>query len=98
LARSRTARGAHSAVLRICNKRGLHARASAKFVHCVAAFDAEVSVSKDGVTVGGTSIMGLMTLVAANGSEVEVKARGRQAAEVIEALRALVENRFGEED
>ncbi len=88
----------HSAVLRICNKRGLHARASAKFVHCVAAFDAEVSVSKDGVTVGGTSIMGLMTLVAGNGSEVQIKARGRQAAEVVAALRALVKGRFGEED
>jgi phosphocarrier protein len=90
--------GALHAILRIRNKRGLHARASARFVKCVAAYDAQVSVSKDGVTVGGTSIMGLMTLVAANGSEVEVTAKGRQAAEVLAALQELVDGRFGEED
>jgi phosphocarrier protein len=87
-----------SANLRICNKRGLHARASAKFVKCVARFDADVTVTKDGVTVGGTSIMGLMTLVASEGSEIHVEAAGPQAGAVLAALRELIENRFGEDD
>jgi len=96
--RGRDRSAARSAILRIRNKRGLHARASAKFVKCVAKFDAEVTVTKDGVTVGGASIMGLMTLVASDGSDVAVEARGPQADAVLAALRKLVENRFGEED
>ena len=83
--------------LLIINKRGLHARASAKFVQTVDGFDAEVTVSKDGMTVGGTSIMGLMMLAASPGCSVHVTAHGAQAVEVLAALEALVANRFGEE-
>ena len=83
--------------LLIVNKRGLHARASAKFVQTVDTFDAEISVSKDGMTVGGTSIMGLMMLAASPGCSVLVTASGNQAAEALDALDALVADRFGEE-
>ena len=83
--------------LLIVNKRGLHARASAKFVQTVDAFDAEITVSKDGMTVGGTSIMGLMMLAASPGCSVLVTASGNQAAEALDALGALVADRFGEE-
>lgn len=83
--------------LLIINKRGLHARASAKFVQTVDGFDAEVTVSKDGMTVGGTSIMGLMMLAASPGCSVHVTAAGVQAHEVLAALETLVANRFGEE-
>ncbi len=82
--------------IRIVNKRGLHARASAKFVQCVEGYDADVRVSRDDYTVGGTSIMGLMMLAAANGAEIVVTATGRQAQEVVEAIEALVADRFGE--
>ena len=81
----------------IINKRGLHARASAKFVQTVGAFDAEVTVSKDGMSVGGTSIMGLMMLAASPGCCVLVSASGNQAQEVLDALEQLVADRFGEE-
>lgn len=80
----------------IANKRGLHARASAKFVQCVEKFDAQVTVSRDGYTVGGTSIMGLMMLAAANGSEIEVTAEGPQAREALDALESLIGDKFGE--
>ena len=83
--------------LLIVNKRGLHARASAKFVQTVDAFDAEITVSKDGMTVGGSSIMGLMMLAASPGCSVLVTASGNQAAEALDALDALVADRFGEE-
>ena len=83
--------------LLIINKRGLHARASAKFVQTVDGFDATVSVSKDGMTVGGTSIMGLMMLAASPGCTIHVTTSGNQAAEVLEALDQLIQNRFGEE-
>ena len=83
--------------LLIVNKRGLHARASAKFVQTVDGFDAEITVSKDGMTVGGTSIMGLMMLAASPGCSVLVTASGNQAAEALDALDALVADRFGEE-
>ncbi len=81
----------------IVNKRGLHARASAKFVQMVESFDAMVTVSKDGTTVGGTSIMGLMMLAASTGSSIEVAASGRQAEEALTALENLVAQKFGEE-
>src|SRR6059058_1561912 len=81
-------------VLEICNKKGLHARASAKFVQTVEQFDAEVWVTKGHETVGGTSIMGLMMLAAGTGSSITVEAVGPQAAEVIEALSELVNSRF----
>jgi phosphocarrier protein HPr len=83
--------------LLIINKRGLHARASAKFVQTVDAFDAEVTVSKDGMTVGGTSIMGLMMLAASPGCTVFVTASGVQAQDALDALDRLVADRFGEE-
>ena len=81
----------------IVNERGLHARASAKFVKLAAAFDAEVTVSRDGQTVDARSIMGLMMLAAGIGSEIEIAAQGAQAQAALEALSALVANRFDEE-
>ena len=84
--------------MEILNKRGLHARASAKFVKCVERFDAEVTVSRLGERVGGRSIMGLLTLAAAKGTSITVEARGAQAREVLEALSDLVLNRFDEEE
>ena len=83
--------------LPIINKRGLHARASAKFVQMVEGFDATITVSKDGMTVGGTSIMGLMMLAASPGCSVYVEASGNKASEALAALEALVADRFGEE-
>lgn len=81
----------------ITNSRGLHARASARFVKCAEGFDAKVLVSRDGQTVAGTSIMGLMMLAAAPGSTIHIEVRGRQAKEALEALTALVADNFGEE-
>ena len=83
--------------LEIVNGRGLHARASAKFVKCAEQFNADISVSRDGQTVPGTSIMGLMMLGAAQGFSVLVQARGEQATEALDALAALVADKFGEE-
>lgn len=85
-----------SKILKICNKRGLHARASAKFVQCLEKYDADIRVSKDGHVVGGTSIMGLMMLAAAEGTDIHVTASGPQADEALGALEALVNSRFGE--
>ncbi|MGK9053560.1 HPr family phosphocarrier protein [Neorhizobium sp. CSC1952] len=81
----------------IVNKRGLHARASAKFVQMVEGFDAQITVSRDGTTVGGNSIMGLMMLAASTGCTIEVSASGSQATEALDALEQLVANKFGEE-
>ena len=90
--------GAMERVFVICNKKGLHARASAKFVQTVEKFDADVRVKRCGDCVGGTSIMGLMMLAAAPGTSITVEATGRQAAEVIDALAVLIDSRFGESD
>jgi phosphocarrier protein len=79
------------------NRKGLHARASAKFVKCAEEFDATVTVSRDGNSVGGTSIMGLMMLAAGPGSQLHLLAEGPEAPEAIEALVALVADGFGEE-
>ncbi|TIN03252.1 MAG: HPr family phosphocarrier protein [Mesorhizobium sp.] len=79
------------------NQRGLHARASAKFVQLASGFDASVHVEKDGVKVGGTSIMGLMMLAASPGYSIRVTASGPEARQVIDALEQLVASRFGEE-
>lgn len=87
----------NSRELLIINKRGLHARASAKFVQTVSGYDAMVHVTKDGTTVGGTSIMGLMMLAASPGCTIHVSASGRQADDVLQALEALVGDKFGEE-
>jgi phosphocarrier protein HPr len=86
-----------SRTVTICNERGLHARASAKFVKTAAGFDAEVTVTKDGSTVDARSIMGLMMLAAGPGSEIEIAAEGPQAEEVCQALEDLVSCRFDEE-
>lgn len=84
--------------LPIINRKGLHARATAKFVHCVEAYDAEVRVTRCGETVGGLSIMGILTLGAAQGSTIEVSATGPDAESVLDALQALIANRFGEDE
>jgi len=81
----------------IVNERGLHARASAKFVKCAEAFDADIAVSRDGQTVPGTSIMGLMMLAASNGTSITVTATGPQAEVALKALAALVASKFDEE-
>ncbi len=83
--------------LHICNARGLHARASAKFVKAVQPFEAEVMVSRDGQTVDARSIMGLLMLGAARGSTIEVSADGPDAAAALDALQALVDGRFDED-
>jgi phosphocarrier protein HPr len=80
----------------IVNKRGLHARASAAFVKTAEQFDAEVSVTKDGQTVNGGSIMGLLMLGASPGSTILIETEGQDAEEALEALTALVEARFNE--
>ena len=85
-------------VLDIINQKGLHARASAKFVQTVEKFNAEVRVTRGGERVGGTSIMGLMMLGAAPGTSITVEAFGPQAGEVLDALEALLADRFGEEE
>lgn len=81
----------------IINQRGLHARASAKFVKCAESFDADIRVSRDGMTVPATSIMGLMMLGAAMGASIEVEASGPQAEAAIAALDQLVQSKFDEE-
>jgi phosphocarrier protein len=83
--------------LDIVNQRGLHARASAKFVKCAEQFQAEIQVSRDGQTVPGTSIMGLMMLGAAQGTSITVNAKGPQAEAALNALAELVAARFGED-
>jgi phosphocarrier protein HPr len=85
-------------VLEICNKKGLHARASAKFVQTVEKFEAEVKVKRGQEVVGGTSIMGLMMLAAGPGTTITVEATGREASEVVEALATLVSGRFTEQE
>ncbi len=91
--------GAIVRVLDIVNKKGLHARASAKFVQLVEQYkQAQVKVTRGHETVGGTSIMGLMMLAAAPGTQITVECSGPQAAEAMEAITALVSSRFGEEE
>jgi phosphocarrier protein HPr len=89
--------GALRRTLSIANKRGLHARAAAKFVRTAGQFDAVVRVSFKGQEVSGLSIMGLMMLAAGIGSDIELACAGRQAAEAMAALSALVESKFGED-
>lgn len=86
-----------SRTLTIVNRRGLHARASAKFVQTVEKLNASITVTKDGMTVGGTSIMGLMMLAASIDSTIVVSAAGLEAEAALDAIEALVANRFGEE-
>ena len=84
--------------LPIVNRKGLHARATAKLVQCVESFDAVVTVSRNGETVGGTSIMGILTLGAGIGCSILVTAEGPQAAEALDAIETLVAGRFGEDE
>lgn len=83
--------------LAIINQRGLHARASAKFVKCAEGFDASILVSREGQTVPGTSIMGLMMLAASIGTSISVEASGPQAEAAMAALENLVASKFDEE-
>jgi len=83
--------------LRIVNEKGLHARASAKFVEVVEDFDAAAQVTRDGMTVSGDSIMGLLMLAASRGTTIEVETSGAQAGELAAALAALVADGFGED-
>ncbi len=86
-----------SRVLSIVNEKGLHARASAKFVEVVEQFDARANVCKDGLDASGDSIMGLLMLAAAKGCTIEVETSGSQAEALADALEELVANRFGED-
>lgn len=83
--------------LRIINEKGLHARASAKFVEVVEHHDAQAAVTKDGMTVSGDSIMGLLMLAASRGTAIDVATSGTEADKLADALEALVANRFGED-
>lgn len=85
-------------VIPVINRRGLHARASAKFVQTVERFDAQVTVTRSGETVGGRSIMGLLTLGAAQGTTIAVTAAGTDAQACMDAIVALLANRFGEDE
>ncbi len=80
----------------IVNKKGLHARATAKFVQCAARFDADITVSRCGETVGATSIMGVLTLGAGIGSTITIVAKGSEAKPALDALAALIADKFGE--
>jgi phosphocarrier protein len=84
--------------IQIVNERGLHARAAARLVQTVERFDADVTVTRCGETVGGTSIMGILMLAAGPGSSIRISARGPEAAAAIEAIEALIASGFGEED
>lgn len=86
-----------SSVLKIVNEKGLHARASARFVEVVEAHNAEAQVEKDGMRVSGDSIMGLLMLAASKGTSIAVTTTGAEAEKLAEALAALVANRFGED-
>lgn len=92
-----SASGTVSREIPITNKRGLHARASAKFVQLVERFNADVVVTRNGETVGGTSIMGLMMLSAGPGTSILVAAKGAEAQAALDAITELVTNKFGEE-
>jgi phosphocarrier protein HPr len=87
-----------SAELPIVNRKGLHARATAKFVQCAETFDAAITVTRNGETVGGTSIMGILTLGAGQGTTIVVTAQGPEASDALAAIAALVANRFGEDE
>lgn len=81
----------------ICNQKGLHARAAAAFVKCIAEIDAEVTVEKDGIEVDGSSILSLMMLAASKGCQIKIRAEGNDAQKAVSDLVLLINNRFGEE-
>lgn len=84
--------------VRICNKLGLHARAAARFVTIASEFSSNISLSRDGRSVNGKSIMGVMMLAAARGTELQLAADGNDEEQAVEALCALIENRFDEQE
>lgn len=88
----------HRRIVQICNKRGLHARAAAKFVKVAGQFDADVQVSRNGQTVSGRSIMGLMMLAAGPGCDLEIISSGPDASPSLDALAALVHGAFDEDE
>lgn len=88
--------GALYGEFQIVNKKGLHARATAKFVQCAARYEADITVSRCGETVGATSIMGVLTLGAGIGSTITIVAKGAEAKPALDALAALIADRFGE--
>ena len=90
--------GALSRTLPIVNRKGLHARATAKLVQCVERFDADITIGRCGEVVNGSSIMGILTLGAGKGSTIIVTAQGSDAAEALDAIETLVGDRFGEEE
>jgi phosphocarrier protein HPr len=90
--------GAIAREMPIVNRKGLHARATAKFVQCVDRFEADIRVTRCGETVGGDSIMGILTLGAGMGSTIVVSARGADAEAALTAIAELVANRFGEDE
>ncbi len=89
--------GQVSCVAEILNKRGLHARAAAKFVKTAGVFEADIDVSRQGHAVSGHSIMGLMMLAASTGSEIEIACSGKDAKEALQALADLIANKFEED-
>ena len=90
--------GVLARVLPIVNRKGLHARATAKFVQCAEKYEADITVSRNGETVGATSIMGILTLGAGVGTDITVTAAGPQAEAALDAIAALVAGRFGEDE
>jgi phosphocarrier protein HPr len=90
--------GARVREMLIVNRKGLHARATAKFVQCVDRFEVDIKVTRCGETVGGDSIMGILTLGAGMGATITVAALGRQAEAALDALAELIASRFGEEE
>ncbi|HMF06634.1 MAG TPA: HPr family phosphocarrier protein [Methylocella sp.] len=86
------------ATFEIINRKGLHARATAKLVQCIDGFDAAVTISRNGETVGGSSIMGILTLGAGIGTTITVTAAGPEAAQAMDAIAALLASRFGEDE
>ncbi len=90
--------GALVRTFEIVNRKGLHARATAKLVQCIDGFDAEITISRCGETVGGNSIMGILTLGAGPGMTITVTASGAQAGQAMAAIGALIASRFGEDE
>ena len=90
--------GCQTRTMEIVNKKGLHARATAKLVQCIEKFDAEIFVSRCGEIVNGLSIMGILTLGAGIGSTITIGAKGNEADAALDAIQALVAGRFGEDE
>lgn len=93
-----TPEGAIARTLTIINRRGLHARATAKLVQCVESYNAEITIGRCGERVGGSSIMGILTLGAGQGMTITVSAAGAEAVEALDAIERLIANRFGEDE